>query len=298
MTDLLQPQSTMPPTGVAVRQQGNSLVVTCPWNPEFIAEARRLRGKWDAASRAWVFREVQLHSQVRALLSEIFCTDGTQTPVLDVLLHVHQFLAASSPAELIELGGRRVLSVHPDSTKYQLDASVSVVHGEVHVRDGFLACSRDLVLEIACLPEPVLDTLPEAQRGSIRILVRHGLDMASLLQQEANLAEQLGEVRQLIQNEQTANHGLLAPVNNPSTTSLAWRLRCRTAADGTERKNIHLDGCTTPVSSRRLTDSEVLDLVTRGATACKRCGAHGAVSGISSSSIRLLQAQGGPTAHG
>lgn len=284
MTDVLQPQSAMPSTGVTARQQGNSLAVTCPWNPEFIAEARRLRGKWDAASRAWVFREAQLHSQVRALLSEIFCTDGTEAPSVDVLLNVHQFLGVSDPVEMIELGGRRILSVHPDCTNYQLDASASIVQGEICVRNGLLAFSHDLMLEIVCLPEAVLDTLPEAQRGSTRIIVRHGLDMASLLQKEANLAERLGEVRRMIQEEQTADHGLLAPLIRLSTDEFAWRLRCRTAGDGTERKIVHLDECATSLSSRRLADHEVLDLIARGATACKRCGAHGAVFSISNSS--------------
>lgn len=283
MTDLLEPLSTMPLTGVTVRQQGSSLAVTCPWNPAFIAEARQLRGKWDAASRAWVFREVQLHSQVRALLSEIFCADGTEAPGVDVLLDVHQFLSTSGPVELIEIGGRRVLSVHPDSAGHQLDASASVVHGEVQVRDGLLVCSRDLILEILCLPEAALDSLPEAERGSVRVLVRHGLDMTSLRQQEANLTEQLGKIRRLIQEEQTADQGLLAPMTRLSTDALPWRLRCRTAADGAERKIVHLDGCAMPVSPRRLADHEVLDLVARGATACKRCGAHGTVLSISNS---------------
>jgi hypothetical protein len=217
---------------------------------------------------------------------------------VDVLLNVHQFLAASSPVELIEIGGRRILSVHADCTNYQLDASASVVQGMIYVMDGLLVFSQDLMLEIGYLPEAVLDTLPEPQRESIRILVRHGLDMASLLQKEANLAERLGEVRRLIQEEQTADHGLLAPVDRLSTHKFAWRLRSRTAGDGTERKIVHLDGCATQLSSRRLADHEVLDLIDRGATACKRCGAHCAVFDISNSSTLPLQAQSAPAAQG
>jgi hypothetical protein len=149
------------------------------------------------------------------------------------------------------------------------------------VRDGLLVCSNDLMLEITCLPEAVLDSIPEAQCGSIRVLVRHGLDMTSLRQQEADLSERLDEVRRQIQDELTADQGLLAPTNHLSTDTRLWRLRCRTAGDGTERKIVHLDGCAATASLRRLADHEVLDLVARGATACKRCGAHGTVLSIS-----------------
>lgn len=56
---------------VRVELDANIIVVSSPYSPELPARAKKLGGKWDAASRAWRF-DARLEADVAGLYTEIY----------------------------------------------------------------------------------------------------------------------------------------------------------------------------------------------------------------------------------
>ena len=58
-------------------ERGGRLIVSAPFNPEWRDWARGNGGKWDAGSKAWVFRPDQ-RAPVEVALAEIFGGDDDE----------------------------------------------------------------------------------------------------------------------------------------------------------------------------------------------------------------------------
>lgn len=64
---------------VSIETEDQALIVRSPYNTGFIAEARKLAGKWDARREAWVF-DVRNTGKVREALRFWYGTDGESPP--------------------------------------------------------------------------------------------------------------------------------------------------------------------------------------------------------------------------
>ncbi|WP_377266742.1 hypothetical protein [Peterkaempfera sp. SMS 1(5)a] len=250
--------------------------VSCPWNPDYVEGARDLRGRWNPTTRTWRF-PVELVTHVRRLLTEVFLTDGLPAPGVDILLDLDDYYADRAACPVVKIGGRQAVSPHLTySDEYAMDAFTTLAHGEITVQHGQLTWQPGTVLHIECLPEAVVDRLPEPQRAAVHVLRRHGLDLASLRRKEADLERALDVLRRIIDREQDQAAGLLPDAEEEQATGEPrWRLRSRETA-GSRQLIVHLDGCMACPSPRILATSEVLDLAVRGARLCNRCGAAAA----------------------
>ncbi|MDQ0833675.1 hypothetical protein QF032_005519 [Streptomyces achromogenes] len=263
----------MSATGVTAQASDGVLEVTCPWNPYFVTDARNLRGRWDQGRRLWRFPCMETHAAVLDLLEEIFFADGSGQPGLDVLVDLDRFQPLDATGSMVEMAGRRVISVNQDRFEPQLDATTTIIHGNVGISGDALTWSPGAMLEVRSLPEAYLDFLTESQRDSFIVLMRHGVDVEDLRRQEVKLQERIDQLRLIIQRERQADAGLLSIGKIPEG-SLRWRLRCRPADNGAERRTVHLEGCLTSLTHRVLTDAEVSDLLAQGASACRTCGSY------------------------
>jgi hypothetical protein len=260
-------------TGVVAQIFDDILEVSCPWNPYFVAEARSLRGRWDRERRVWRFAQPESYSAVHDLLEELFHADGSEQPGVDVLLDLDRFQSHQAAISMIEIAGRRIASINHERSEVQLDATASVVHGQLNIGDDFLEWSPGTMIEICRLPEAALQYLAPPDRESFHVLTRHGLKIEDLQRRKAQLQEEIDQLQLSIQRESDADVGLMPPVE-ASESGRAWRLRCRWQGNGLERRTVHLDGCFTSPARRALTDAEVADLIAGGASACRTCGCY------------------------
>lgn len=262
---------TPSPTGVWAQASHAGVEVSCPWNPDFVDTAKELGGRWNPETRTWRFHEAAA-PQVRLLLTELFLTDGSPAPGVDILLALDDFYDPALPAPaVVEIGGRwAVAPRHGALGDYGLDTFTEVAHGTLSVENGRLAWEPGTVLHISCLPQTAVDSLPAAARRAVRILRRHGLDVTVLRRRQDILERELEELRGVIrrEEEQSATHPL-----DKTSLDETWRLRIRDCGPGHRRLIIHQDGCMATPPPRTLTDREVADLVSRGAHLCNTCGA-------------------------
>jgi hypothetical protein len=69
---------------IHVSVENGRLLTRTPYNPDFPAGAKRLGGRWDAASRVWAF-DARDEERVRALVREHYGTDGSEPVTLVTL---------------------------------------------------------------------------------------------------------------------------------------------------------------------------------------------------------------------
>lgn len=60
---------------VQIKIQNDNILVEAPYNTDFIAEARKLNGKWDGATKAWKF-DIRDESRVREICLNVYGNDG------------------------------------------------------------------------------------------------------------------------------------------------------------------------------------------------------------------------------
>nr|BEK65034.1 hypothetical protein KPHV_22610 [Kitasatospora purpeofusca] len=250
-----------------------NIAVICPWNPLFINEARALRGRWNASERVWTF-PISETLQIRALLEEIFYTDGAPAPGVDILVDLDRFHPDAAPVPAIEIAGRRAVSVHPDWGSCQYDAQASLACGVMFLEADGLRWTRGAFLEVRSLPEDYLGHLSAQEQSAVWVLARHGLDLDLLRRQESAVSARLNGLRAAIQREESASPGVAPAPPAPPAGSPVWRIRCRPTAEGGEQLIVHLDGCLSTQSTRVLSTEEVLDLAARNARLCPTCGAY------------------------
>ncbi|WP_199881824.1 DUF6233 domain-containing protein [Streptomyces sp. CB03911] len=262
------------PTGVTLFWYNDTNIgVICPWNPDFVHEAKGLQGKWNPGRLTWTFPRNET-SRVRALLFEIFYTDGSPDPGIDVLVDLDRLYPDGTPGSVIEIAGRWAASIHPDRGGCQLGPQTSLARGIVFPEDEGLGWSRGACLEVLRLPERYLAHIPEQAAGAFWVLQRHGLDLNNLRRQESAVSSKLKELRLIIEREELATPGLAAVPRQTPPDAPLWRVRCRPLPEGGEHLIVHLDGCMASQSTRVLTTEEVVDLAERGARLCPTCGAY------------------------
>lgn len=101
--------------------------VRTPYNPDFPAGAKRLGGRWDAASKVWSF-DARDEERVRALVREHYGTDGSEPVTLVTLRCRADQLSCSQD---LWVAGRKV-AYRPGR-----DNSVRLGEGCVIIEGGF-----------------------------------------------------------------------------------------------------------------------------------------------------------------
>lgn len=103
--------------------------VSCPFNPEFVAEAHKLNGKWyDGIKPAWRF-DPRDETRIHEICKKIYGTDG-QGPVVTMDIQIHLDRYHTNEAQLFTCG--RQVAWRPGR-----DASVRLGNDVVIVAGGF-----------------------------------------------------------------------------------------------------------------------------------------------------------------
>lgn len=110
---------------VRVTRKASDIYVESPYNTLFVAEARRLYGRWREG--AWWF-DLYLQDRVREALREIYGTDG-DSPADTVTVRVRWDRGAEVFRDGIVVAGRHVATAHPNGEGVTLGAGVELEEG-------------------------------------------------------------------------------------------------------------------------------------------------------------------------
>lgn len=192
---------------VRVRVDGGLLTVSSPYNPEYVAAARRLGGRWDPRATVWRF-DAREEQRVRDLLRQVYGTDGTSA-VETVTVRV---CAGDYAGERqIYVAGRVVVRRRCRDEEPRLASAVTVVGGSFAPCGGSAKYPRlgdnDAVLQVRDVPRVI------AERDGLDIVPDPGpagldeCDRQSLAAERQRLARRLARIDALLastQDEKTA----------------------------------------------------------------------------------------------
>ena len=116
-----------PHMDIKITKSGETLSVHSPYNTDFVAKARKIAGKWDGDHRAWTF-DVRNEAKVRALLTEVYGTDGAA--VADVVsVRIKLVDGADCAAGPITIAGRVIARAFGRDSGAKLGEGVVVEAG-------------------------------------------------------------------------------------------------------------------------------------------------------------------------
>lgn len=159
---------------VKVEISSNSLRVFSPYHPDFPACARRLGGRWDAASKAWTF-DARDEARVRDLCREIYGSDGSAAAEADlVTLRLTATEEQSEHTSGIYLVGRCLAHATGRDSGARLGGGVVLLRGGAHsggsVKNWRTEIRMGSVLEVRDVPRAAAQTAGSAVGWSVEII--------------------------------------------------------------------------------------------------------------------------------
>lgn len=140
--------------------EGGRLAVITPYNEDFIAGARRLRGRWDGGTKAWTF-DPRDSERVENLLHKVF---GYVTNPSGEVATVRVSLNHDNAGEkTVSFAGREVCWRRYRDADVQLASNVVVVEGSFWGRGGSMKYpaviddDTEVVLEVRDVPVEALE---------------------------------------------------------------------------------------------------------------------------------------------
>lgn len=113
-------------TQIRTKKENEKLVVTTPYNSEFVKKAKDLGGKWDAKNSTWVFKS-SIEEYVDGLLIDIFGVTG-ESEYETCSLIVKNFNMEQFNAD-IELFGRTIARAFGRDTGAKLGEGIVWISG-------------------------------------------------------------------------------------------------------------------------------------------------------------------------
>jgi len=162
-------------TQIDIEAHEGYLVVTSPYHPQFPSGARRLGGRWDAATRTWRFDPRDEH-RVRDLCSRIYGTDGSPAAAELVTLRVRldrgSVLRAACGS--IFLAGRCVARAYGRDSGARLGPGVVVIDGSSPRSGGSMKnwvtiWAGPATFEVRDVPRQIAETCV-AERDGVEIV--------------------------------------------------------------------------------------------------------------------------------
>lgn len=179
---------------VTISVASGRVSVVSPYNPSFPARAKRLGGRWDAASKAWTF-DARDESRVRKVCRDIYGTDGSPTAVVTLRVNV----SAIARGDDLWVAGRQV------ARRPSRDESVRLGDGVVLIKGGFekhggsrnspeLAPLDDTVVEVRDVAEPAARAAVEKHPEDVAIIDAGANRRPELEAEAASLRARLAEL--------------------------------------------------------------------------------------------------------
>lgn len=186
---------------VSVTIDGEKVIVNSPYHPDFPAPAKAIGGKFSSSTGTWTFagRDEQ---RVRDLCREVYGTDGTPGPTVDV--HVSLDALPGWDWQSLYFAGRQLVSRRHRDDAVRLGEDVIVIAGGFpssggSVKNPRITAEKGTVLEVRGVPagHPDITTEgvtvigrdePPADRETL------SAEREQLLARLAEIDEQLGRV--------------------------------------------------------------------------------------------------------
>ncbi len=207
---------------IQVSRENGKVVVSSPYNRDFITGARRLGGRWDSDRRVWVFDAAQ-EGLVRQLLVDAYGYDplGDAGPLVTV-----RWQMEGRFSQEVWGCGRRIVERPARDAPVRFGDGVVLVQGEFPNRGGSrkypeIGDVEGVVLEIRNVPRPAAERFCRTYDGAVIVTEETGerqklLEQAKgLLQQTIGLLRDAGgddleEIITLLEKADKALNGLLS----------------------------------------------------------------------------------------
>ncbi|WP_336324789.1 hypothetical protein [Stenotrophomonas muris] len=180
--------------------------VIAPYNTAFIAQAKRIGGKWDGGEKSWDF-DIKMEGDVRALCLQFYGTDGLKVDLciieIDLPADKEQWQGP------LTLAGRVLASARGRDTGAVLGKGVSVLKGcftsggsrknwtTAVGPNGVTALIRDF-------PRASADSLIAKGELPVRIVEDAQNDRNNLVSEKENLLARLAEIEKLLEGSAVA----------------------------------------------------------------------------------------------
>lgn len=188
---------------VTITTTESQVRVHSPYNPAFPDEAKKLGGKWQADSKAWVF-DARDESRVRELCREVYGTDGSDDgDQVTLKITIHDEIGARHQA--LYFAGRQVARAWGRDSGARLGEGVVVLEGGFgsggSVKNWRTKARAGTVFELRDVPRPAAEKEIEnyAQDNNVDIkIIDETIDRDALLSERERLMTRIQEIDNLI----------------------------------------------------------------------------------------------------
>ncbi len=191
---------------VEIKRQGSELYVRSPYNPEFVAGARTLGGRW--APPAWVF-DARDEDIVRELCVEVYGSSGAAGERFGTI-RVMIKAGTVGHQEPLRLGGREIAAARGRDTGATLGAGVILLTGKFDsggsVKNWKTTCVNGAEVLIRDVPQAMIDRLltgntPEWVESVSVETEDAPIDRIALAAERAKLLARVAEIDRLMMGD-------------------------------------------------------------------------------------------------
>lgn len=141
---------------IRVTRSVTEVVLCSPYHPDVPAAARKLGGKWDAATKSWRF-DVRDESRVRELCRNVYGTDGSAADAADlVTVRLTLKRSVEEHTSAIYFAGREVCGARGRDSGARLGPGVVLLEGRItstgSAKNWYTSAEAGSVFEIRDLP--------------------------------------------------------------------------------------------------------------------------------------------------
>jgi len=186
-----------------ITKTDTKIMVKSDYSTTFVAEAKKLSGKWNADNKSWDF-DIADEDRVKALLRKIYGEDGeTAVETVRVEIVLDKINWSGMPDGVLEMFGRTLLQRRSrDAAVIQHD-SVLVVSGSFDHSGGSakyprIAQSSDMVIEVKNVPLTLAEKAAADFPEAIRIISEAKIDRVALEAEKAKLLLRIAEIEKLL----------------------------------------------------------------------------------------------------
>lgn len=173
---------------VKVTGTDEQIHVQSPYNEDFINQARQLGGTWNRGQKIWEFA-LPDEGRVRQALREIYGTDGTPTPHVDLHIRLDELGRLGSE---LAIGGRVVLRKWNRDTTPKVGSDCAVIAGALKASGGSrnnprITFEDGTIVEARNIPKPLAERLVEENPDVYVIVNANEANGAELTPEEKSL---------------------------------------------------------------------------------------------------------------
>lgn len=182
---------------IKITTNNNLLHVASDYSSDFVAGARKLGGRWNAAQKTWDF-DPRDEQRVRALLIEVYGTDGSPVRTCTVQIKADKYRGRES----VEFFGRSLVHRPNRDAQVRLHPTVTIIAGGCpdsggSAKNPSVSFYEGTILEVKDVPLSL--ALAKVEESSNFTIVDSGDELKKSLEAEKEaLLKRLAEIDSLL----------------------------------------------------------------------------------------------------